>query len=161
MEYLWTTGRFANEWGLRPIYSMIQKLCKSSFRPTYVGSTYTGSVALNAKLWQRFDINRWPSQWSSDHVQHLRNLLVPQKCCQLWHVAYLQGGKLYNFCSIKSFLFKTGGFQLGLQENQLMTVIIMTVSVITEQGTHHKRRRGWARGYFVSPFVWRASVWLQ
>jgi len=63
------------------------------------------------------------------------------------------GDPLYKFCSIKSFLIKTFGFQLGLQENQLIAIIIMTLSVITEQGTLHKRRRGWALGYFVSPFV--------
>ena len=58
-----------------------------------------------------------------------------------------------SFCYIKSFRVKTCGFQLGLQENQLMAIIIMTLSVITEQGTLHKRRHGRARGYFVRPFV--------
>jgi hypothetical protein len=63
------------------------------------------------------------------------------------------GGPLYKLRCIKSFLFKTCGFQLGLQEKQLMAIIIMTLSVITGQGTLHKRRCGWARGYFISRFV--------
>jgi hypothetical protein len=49
-----------------------------------------------------------------------------------------RGGPLYKFFYIKSFLVQTGGFELGLQENKLMTIIIMALTVITEQGKLHK-----------------------
>lgn len=44
-----------------PCTELRKKLHNYLGRPTYVGLTYTESIAQNVKLWPKFEINRWPS----------------------------------------------------------------------------------------------------